>query len=245
MLCPYCGFQIPEMWGLLKIPSKELGKFTSPIGIKIVNSNKSRTVTVDVFWATCPNNACREVLVKVVRQENIKQRRSSNHPWKEDTHKNSWFAVPKKPSLPPVDESIAKRYKQDYLEACSILADSPRMSAVLSGKIIADLLKEYCNYEDYKLSTRIKRFIEDESHPSTLKKDLEYGREIRNFSTHTIADEESNIVEVGKEEAEWALEIVADLFNYLIVEPARSKKRREAFDRKIEKAGRKPISESG
>ena len=81
---------------------------------------------------------------------------------------------------------------------------------------MADLLKEYCGFDDDLLSKRIDKFKADSSRPSDLSENLDYGREIGNFSAHTMLDDEGNIIEVGAEEAEWALEIVDALFDYFI-----------------------------
>ena len=242
MLCPYCGFQIPTLWRELTHtdPSGNTDELRKRLDA-VLGSWPRNWKDFHTFWMACPNENCKEVIVKVDRDHMVHQG-PSHVPLL--SRRYSWFAVPKKGGLPVVDGSVPEHYRRDCLEAWSILEDSPRMSAVLSGKIIADLLKEYCQYEDKNLSTRIKRFIEDDSHPTTLKEDLEYAREIRNFSTHTMLDREGNVLEVGKEEAEWTLEIVAELFNYFIVGPERSKKRREKMDKTIEQAGRKSIAGS-
>ena len=122
-----------------------------------------------------------------------------------------------------------------------ILDESPRMSAVLSARILAALLEEYCKLNDHKLSDRIDKFIHDPKHPERFKGDLHYVREIRNFSAHTMLDEGGNVVEVGKEEAKWTLELIGELFEHFIIGPERSKARREQFDKKLKKARRKPI----
>ena len=161
------------------------------------------------------------------------------------SRRDSWFAVPKKAGLPVVNGSVPEHYRWDYHEAWLILEDSPRMSAVLSRKLTTDLLKEYCGFEDKLLSKRIDRFAKDASHPSELAKNLDYSREIGNFSAHTMLDGEGNIIEVKKKDAVWTLEVVADLFDYLIVSPERLRQRRERFDKKLAEANRKPIAGPG
>jgi hypothetical protein len=55
-------------------------------------------------------------------------------------------------------------------------------------------------------------------------------------------DEDSAIINVTREEAEWTLKIVADLFDYFVVAPEKDKRLRAAVDKKIKDAGRKPIA---
>jgi hypothetical protein len=56
-----------------------------------------------------------------------------------------------------------------------------------------------------------------------------------------MKDDQGQIVDVGKDEAEWTLKIVADLFDYFVVAPEKDRLRREAIDKKLQDAGRKPI----
>ena len=119
------------------------------------------------------------------------------------------------------------------------------MSAVLSRKIIADLLEEHCGFDDHLLSERIAKFKKDASYQSELAENLDYSRKIGNLSAHTMLDNEGNIIEVGVEKAKWTLETVDELFDCFIVAPKRRAERQEAFDKKIGEGGSKPIAGSG
>ncbi len=197
--------------------------------------DKGAGVVVGIRWMVCPNHACREILVKIFRSNVIAHRLNESE---------SWIAVPKANEPPRLDESIPEQYERDYREASMILEDSSRMSAVLSRKIIADLLKDYGRFDEHRLTKQIERFIADPSHAQRLKDDLQYGREIGNFGAHRMLDEEGNVVEATKDDAQWALEMVKELFDYFIVTPSRSEKRRREFDKKLEKAGRKRVREA-
>ena len=242
MLCPRCRVHIQEEWFELTLSEPQS---------HILSTRKSASETrhlyneywieLHVFAMVCPNEKCREVLVKVHRDEMLKQ----DGRVKSLSGRDSWFAAPKKAAPRTVDESISEPYKRDYLEAWSILKDSPRMSAVLSRKIIADLLKEHCEFDDHLLSKRIAKFKKDASHPSDLAENLDYSRKIGNLSAHTMLDDEGNIIEVGVEEAKWTLETVDELFDYFIVAPKQRAERKEAFDEKIGEGGSKPIAGSG
>jgi hypothetical protein len=50
---------------------------------------------------------------------------------------------------------------RDYREATFIIEDSPRMSSVLSRRILADLLEKYAGLTQYDLAARIDAFIKD------------------------------------------------------------------------------------
>lgn len=115
------------------------------------------------------------------------------------------------------------------------------MSAVLSRRILADLLEEFAGKTQYGLADRIDSFNEDTKQPYGLRKNLHYLREIADLSAHTKRDDQAEIVEVTQEEAEWTLDIIERLFDYFIITPARDASLRESFDQKLERANRKAI----
>jgi hypothetical protein len=133
---------------------------------------------------------------------------------------------------------------RDYREATFIIEDSPRMSSVLSRRILADLLEKYAGLTQYDLAARIDAFIKDTGHPSRHRENLHYLREIGNFSAHTKTDTNGSIIEVSAEEAEWTLRVVLGLFDYFIVGPKTDETIRARIDEKLKAAGRKPIKKS-
>jgi Domain of unknown function (DUF4145) len=117
------------------------------------------------------------------------------------------------------------------------------MSAVLARKILADLLERYANVpRSLKLSKMIDDFLGQEGHPSHVRDNLHYLREIADFAAHTQKDTIGNVIDINPGEAEWTLETVDSLFDYFIVGPEKDKQRRTAFDMKIAAAQRKPIN---
>ncbi|MGD0456496.1 MAG: hypothetical protein ABSC21_01975 [Terriglobia bacterium] len=57
-----------------------------------------------------------------------------------------------------------------------------------------------------------------------------------------MENDQAQIINVGREEADWTLKVVTDLFDYFIVAPERDKVLREAIDKKLAQAGRKPVN---
>jgi Domain of unknown function (DUF4145) len=115
------------------------------------------------------------------------------------------------------------------------------MSAVLSRRILADLLEKYADLTQFSLPARIDVFAADKDHPRQLRENLHYFREIANFGAHNQKDDQAAIIDVGSEEAEWTLDLLDRLFDYFIATPARDRRMREAMDERIKEAGRKPI----
>ena len=157
-----------------------------------------------------------------------------------------WFALPRRPAPRVVDSRVPDRLATDYQQACLILEDSPKMSAALSRTILADVLEEYGGYDDFKLSSRIDAFIADARNPRHLRENLHHLREMADFGLHTQKDKtDGAVIDVEAHKAEWTLDIVDRLFDYYIVQEARDREIREAFDNKIQRAGRKPIQPLG
>ena len=184
-------------------------------------------------WTRCPNESCHQILVIAARRIRLLNN---------DQEVDVWFAVPKKKAAQTLDPLVLTLpFAKDFQEAIAVLDDSPRMSAMLSRRILADLLKQYAGLTDYKLASRIDKFIADKQHPSRLRENLHYLREMGDFVAHTMEDDQGNIIDVDKEEAKWTLKVITDLFDYFIVGPEKDKDLRRAFDKKLEDAGRKPI----
>ncbi len=141
--------------------------------------------------------------------------------------------LPRVFSPPPLLSNLFQPYPAPTIATISLLFQSRR--------ILADLLKIYANLTDYNLATRIDKFIAYSQHPSRLRENLHYLREIGDFGAHAMENDQGIQVDVTREEAEWTLKIVEDLFDYFIVSPEKDRLLREAMDKKLDQTGRKPI----
>ncbi|MSQ14663.1 MAG: DUF4145 domain-containing protein [Dehalococcoidia bacterium] len=242
MICPFCSFAIPELWQPLAVITDPHGKPVEQAQYTIhQRRDKAMRTLVDIVvrWMKCPNESCGHVIVKVWRSEAIT-------PNARDTKKTyeEWFAVPRKRAPRPIDSLVPQEIRDDYLEASLILEDSPRMSAVLSRRVLADLLKKYAECNERQLDDQIKSFENNQAYPTALKENLHYLREIGNFGAHSQEDDEGKIIDVSAEEANWTLEVLDGLLDYLIIGPARDAERRSIFDEKIKAAKRRPLKET-
>ncbi|MDO8433833.1 MAG: DUF4145 domain-containing protein [Candidatus Binatus sp.] len=240
MKCPYCNHDIPELWQPLFRAADGLGKpLEKPADYIGVQTNpddfhRNQVVSVTLKWMQCPNVDCHQILVHVLRNQ-----KTGIESW--DAKKRElYFAVPRKIAPRALDPLVQDPFRRDYLEAASILGDSPRMSAILSRRILADLLAAFAGRTEYKLEDRIDNFIADTQFPSNLKDNLHHLREIGNFGAHTKKDKATGeIIDVDREEAEWTLEVVDGLFDYFIVSPEKDKERRAKWDAKRGSTGAK------
>lgn len=246
MVCPFCSHDIAAAWQGLTAHTDELGRALPQFLPQVVSiipgktGEVNRRVTVYVNWLLCQNTECRQVVVQITR---VEQPLPSSPTGAAGNPKiESWIALPQLKDPPVLDPLITQNYAKDYIESVRILDDSPRMSSVLSRRILADLLSGYAKATQYGLAAKIEAFIADTNHPSRLRENLHYLREMGDFSAHTQTDAEQRIIDVTPEEAAWTIKIIADLFDYFIVAPSKDAKLRKAFDAKLAAANRKPIA---
>jgi len=245
MKCPFCSHLIAEQWQTLerttdhkgKALPKETDKNTIISTYRPPNSRTqdTRLIKVQLVWFQCPNESCSEIVVRVIRRAHLASADVAS------AKAQVWFGVPQHLEPTPVDALIPADFADNFREAQRILAHSPRMSAVLARRILADLLERYANLNQFSLAARIDGFIEDSRHPSNLRDNLHYLREIGDFGAHTQRDSEDRVVDATPEEAQWTLEVIRGLFDYFIVGPEKDRIRRAEFDKKLAQAGRKAI----
>jgi hypothetical protein len=213
--------------------------FTDPKGtwldnpsIYICSGREPEAGPPDMFsveWMHCSNSECKELIIRLVE-------------WDYEGSVSTFvrFLVPQHRQV-SIDPLIPPNLAKDYTEAWTILNASPRMSAVLSRKILSDLLKDYAGLTQHNLLNQIDKFVEDKSTPIRIIKNLHFLREMGNFGAHTMTDGAGNIIACTPEEAEWTLKVVGDLFDHFIVRTKKDEQLRNAFNLKLQQAGRKTL----
>lgn len=230
MKCPFCCDNTAEVWIPLlnnhDSDRQNIGKSSHCLymGSQLLPPNRRRYIQVE--WMQCQSPDCEELIVRVTRRDvdNSKQ----------------WFAVPRK-TVPTIDPLVPENYARDYNEAWMILDDSYRMSATLSRKVLADLLADFGGLKNRNLTDAVNAFIEDRSHPKRIQENLHHLRVMGNLGAHTKKDSDGQILEIDKDEAEWSLKVVSDLFDYFIIGPVKDSEQRTAFNKKLKDAGKDPI----
>jgi len=229
--CPTCGLHSPPQW---RSYETGLGGYVSSL-----RSGKDETEgDVALEWMRCANEDCEELIVRVHEQSVVERLLGGVPLMRTDT----WTARPRfGESQRPIDPLVPDPFKTDYAEATAILDISPRMSAVLSRSLLADLLKTYAGKEQFNLQDRIDAFIADRQHPRYVRDNLHHLREIANFSAHTQTNDQAIILEIGRDEAEWTLDVIDRLYDYFIISPERDRKMQKQMDERLKEAGRNPI----
>jgi hypothetical protein len=235
MKCPTCGENTPDAWTDFQAVKKaQKGGYTRMLNLPSGTGPRQRTVSLD--WMHCANLTCQQLVIRM--HDNFTVYDGST-PLGNTTEA---FLVRPRAAVPhSFAGDIPEDLLRDYVEAVLILQASPRMSAVLSRRILADLLERYAGLTDFGLKDRIDKFVKDTSHPYSLRENLGHLVEMGNFGAHTQTNDQAEVVDVSAEEAEWTIGLVERLFDYFILTPQRDKKMREQFDKKLEEAKRKPI----
>jgi hypothetical protein len=138
---------------------------------------------------------------------------------------------------PVVPEAIAR----DYNEGAFVLDRSPRASAALARRCLEQVLEGYLSATGSDLKKQIDSV--KEKVPENVYRGLHGLRTIGNFSVHLNKDTNTGqIVDVEPEEAEWTLEVLDLLFDFLFVAPARAQERIDGVNSKLKASG-KPLIE--
>jgi len=226
--CPICGGHSPPTWQAFETQT--------PHGhVAGLPGTKSVLEEVNLDWMRCSNEECEQLIVRIHEQRLT----GAMAPL---VRTDSWIARPRFGETErPIHALVPEPFRTDYAEAAAILALSPRMSAVLSRRVLADLLEKYAKQTQFSLTARIDKFTADTTHPRQLRENLHHFREIADFGAHTQKDDQAAVIDVGREEAEWTLDLLDRLFDYFIETPAQDQKIREGMDERIKGAGRKPI----
>lgn len=117
---------------------------------------------------------------------------------------------------------------------------SPQASAALSRRCLQHVL-EHAGHKQKDLGKAIEAAI-NSAIPSYLSEGLDAVRNIGNFAAHPTKEQHSGeIIPVEAEEAEWNLDILEQLFDFIFIQPAIAAERIAALNAKLATAGKKPM----
>ena len=140
---------------------------------------------------------------------------------------------------PPCPSEVPANISQDYTEACLVEPFSKKASAALSRRCLQNMLHDR-GIVKRDLSQEIDEAME--TLPSDLAESIDAIRHIGNFAAHPLKSTSTGeITEVEDEEAEWALDVLEDLFDFYYVQPAIIKCKREAMNKKLADLGKPPL----
>lgn len=149
---------------------------------------------------------------------------------------------PKGVSRAAVPLEVPPTIVEDYKEACLVLADSPKASAALSRRCLQNLLRQAAAVKHGDLIDEIQQVLDTGKLPPGIAENIDAIRNIGNFAAHpTKSKSTGEIVDVEPHEAEWNLDVLESLFDFYFVQPARAKAKRDALNKKLQDAGKRPL----
>ena len=142
----------------------------------------------------------------------------------------------------PIDPEVPEPYRTDFLEACAVLQLSPKASAAISRRILQTVLREELRIKRSSLVAEIDEFITCSDVPSYLTEAVDAIRNVGNFAAHPLKDTYTgSIVEVESGEAEWLLEVLDSLFDFIFVQPKRIQERKNKLNAKLNAMNKPPM----
>ncbi len=255
MQCSVCQQHTPDAWtGFVTYEHRPDAPFPMNRGAltaEFLDQQVSEVESARYFfaWMRCANPRCRQLTVRVSRD-----RMRLDKPPSDDlsdfiemltpsADAESWLAVPRR-RLPPIafdEREVGPGMVGDYAEAWAILDISPRMSAVLSRRMLAEILRKHAQIDQYSLGAQLQTFVEDVGYPRRLREAVHYLQKMGDFGAHEQRSDQAEVIDVDEVEAIWTLEVVAELLNHFVVTPGRDANVKASFDEKLRQANRPPI----
>jgi hypothetical protein len=92
------------------------------------------------------------------------------------------------------------------------------------------------------LINEIQQIIDSGTLPSHIAEAIDAVRNIGNFAAHPMKSQRTGeILPVDPTEAEWNLEVLEALFDFYCVQPALTKRKKDALNLKLQEIGKKPM----
>lgn len=191
----------------------------SRLGTRVVEGNDNHGVFVEA--ARCPH--CRQPVIAMFATE----------------RQSTWFVWPDGVRRQDVSTLVPASIAKVFREAVLVLPASPTASAALSRRCLQHLLREQ-GHAQHDLVVQIAAALP--GLPRGLQADLDLVRVVGNFAAHPIkGTQPDTLVDVEDGEAEWAIEVVEELFDHYYVRPAESSHRKARVNAMLTAAGRKTL----
>jgi len=193
----------------------------------------------DGFWSvrSCMCPTCSKLVVELQNTNVLKDLSGLATPIGEPRLR--YLARPRSISRPTPPPEVPEDFSQDYVEAASVLSESPKASAALSRRCLQHIIHDKAGIKRRDLATEIQELIDSNTLPSFLSESIDAIRNIGNFAAHPIKSTSSGeIVPVEPGEAEWTLDVLDGLFDFYFVQPAILKRKREDLAKKLADAGK-------
>jgi len=145
-------------------------------------------------------------------------------------------------SRPSPTRDVPVELASDYVEASRVLPYSAKASAALTRRCLQALLENYAKVKHGDLSAEIQEVLDTGGLPSHIAEAIDGIRNVGNFAAHPLKSTQSGaIVDVEDGEAEWLLDTLDSLFDFYFVQPAATKRKKDALNAKLKSLGKPPM----
>ncbi len=221
MKCPHCNTGIHERFAA-----------SQPLVLQAVSDAAQQPIAPGFFW-TLHHQQCPECHESII----LLERTTLTAGWA-NWPKLKFMAYPRSRSR-PIPTEVTDPYRQDFSEACTVLADSAKASAALSRRCLQAILTDKFGAKQKDLYSQIEEVIASGKLPGHIIDGLHVVRQIGNIAAHSIKSTSTGtIVPVEPGEADWNLDILESLFDFCFVQPAITAKRKTDLNVKLKAAGK-------
>ncbi len=188
----------------------------------------------------CPE--CDEFIV-LYRQGKVKELREGS--WHFEGETDDSVIYPRNSARSILDEEVPELYRESFNQAAAVLSLSPMASAAISRRCLQHLLRQEFGIEKRSLAQEIDEFIQLQNVPSFISDAVDAVRNIGNFAAHPLKDTNTGeIVEVEPGEADWLLEVLESLYDFVFIQPKRLAQRKESLNKKLAAMGKPAMKSS-
>lgn len=225
MICPNCNIGIRfEIAGTSQIYDDE---------------QNGKQHDFEIAHGFCPECSC---LIVTIRRGRYFQGDPNNPRTRELTPSEIEVIYPQIHTPRKVESEVPEHYKTDFLEACAVMPISSKASAAINRRLLQQVLREEFGIKRKTLAEEIDDFIGKPGVPSHLSQAIDAIRNIGNFAAHPLKNTHTGeVLDVEPGEAEWLIEVIESLFDFIFVQPKRLAQRKAALDSKLASVGKPPM----
>ncbi|MFC1980172.1 DUF4145 domain-containing protein [Chloroflexota bacterium] len=181
----------------------------------------------------CPNAECCKLILYLV---------VGGSDWSKGIVYNRILIHPKGINRQPIPPEVPSGFREDYIESCLVLSDSPKASAALSRRNLQYILREKAGVKPSTLADEIQEVLDKNLFPSYIAEIVDAVRNVGNFAAHpTKSKQTGEIIDVEIGEAELNLDVIEALFDFYFVNPTLIAKKKAVINKKLQDAGKPPM----
>jgi Domain of unknown function (DUF4145) len=234
MKCPHCNTGISQAFATVAFPA-----------FPLVTSREGTFLAAPVTWSASYQRCseCHEVIIYLNRVYSgyTTQKRGTNVGHHAPYPPYSFLAHPNARTRSVAPE-VVDPYRQDFQEACKVLADSPKASAALSRRCLQAILRDKAGTATKDLYEQIEEVTNPPRFQAHIVEGLHAVRNIGNIAAHSMKSTTTGaIVDVEPGEAEWNLDVLEMPFDFYFVQPAIAAKRKAELNAKLREIGKPEI----